>query len=57
MDNMRDERDNVAVLTVKQDYMDASNAAAVKQDILQQLDGRTRAILDLSRVTFVEAPV
>jgi anti-sigma B factor antagonist len=35
--------------------MDASNATAVKQDILRQLDGRTQAILDLSRVTFVDS--
>ncbi|TWU13269.1 Anti-sigma F factor antagonist [Symmachiella macrocystis] len=55
METMRDKRIDVAVLTVNQDYMDASNAAAVKQDILRQLDGRTQAILDLSRVAFVDS--
>jgi len=52
---MPEERTDVAVLTIKQDYMDASNAAEVKQDILIQLDGRNRAILDLSRVTFLDS--
>ncbi len=55
MQHKEDERVDVAVLTVNQDYMDASNAAEVKQDILRQLNGRTHAILDLSRVTFVDS--
>ncbi len=55
MVNLLEDRDDVAVLTITEEYMDASNAALVRQSILKQLGGRTRVILDLSRVTFVDS--
>ncbi len=53
MEESLEDYGDVAVLTITNQYLDASNAAHVREDILAQLNGRTRAILDLSRVTFV----
>jgi anti-sigma B factor antagonist len=53
-DTLKDYGD-VAILTISNDYLDASNAAEVREDILKQLDGRSRAILDLSHVTFLDS--
>ncbi len=55
MENTLESHADVAVLTITEEYMDASNAAQVRLDILKQLDGRTQVILDLSSVTFVDS--
>lgn len=55
MEKMLEARQDVAILTITEEFMDASNAAQVKQYILEQLAGRTQAIIDLSRVTFVDS--
>jgi len=55
MEEMLTVHNDVAILTIKNSYLDASNAAQIREDILSQLGGCNRAILDLSQVTFLDS--
>lgn len=47
--------DNVTVITLPGESLDASNAKEFKRDILSALEGQTRVIFDMSNLKFVDS--
>ncbi len=50
-----DQIGSIAVATVPEDELDASNAGEFKRDIAPVLQANTRLVLDLSRLRFVDS--
>jgi anti-sigma B factor antagonist len=50
-----DRVENVAVVAVPVDELDASNSADFKRDIAPVLEANTKLVLDLSRLRFVDS--
>ncbi len=46
---------DVAVMAINREFLDASNTAEVKREIMTQLRDRSRVVVDLSRVNFMDS--
>ena len=55
MELAADKTENVAVVQIPVDELDASNAAELKRDIAPVLDTNTRLVIDLSRLRFIDS--
>jgi anti-sigma B factor antagonist len=50
-----DKQDNVAIVEIPVEELDASNAGDFKRDMAPMLQANTRLVIDLSRVCFVDS--
>jgi len=55
MEGMVETIDNVAVITLPGESLDAGNAKDFKREILPAVEGRPRVIFDMSRLKFVDS--
>ncbi len=47
--------DNIAVVTPKVEFIDASNSQEFKQEMMTVLDNHSRVVLDISHLRFVDS--
>lgn len=55
MELATDTTDNVAVVEIPVDELDASNAGELKRDIAPVLESHTRLVIDMSRLRFIDS--
>lgn len=55
MDLSVEKINDVAVVTLNDDYLDASNSEEFKRDMTPVTDADSRVVLDLSRVEFIDS--